>query len=95
MNFLGFVSVQMLSFSTASEPGEMLVETLQWKVSQCVAVDFLGFVPVQMHGLFCCPFSVCPCQKHLQSAFAFCGVPAPPGIRTSSTVVENLAMRLL
>ena len=38
----------MLPFSTASEPVEMLDEASQWKVFQCVAVDFLGFVPVQM-----------------------------------------------
>ena len=40
--------VQILPFSTASEPVEMLAETLQWKVPQCVAVVFLGFVAVQM-----------------------------------------------
>ena len=39
----------MLSFSTASEPVNVLVETLQWKVSQCVTADFSSFVPVQMH----------------------------------------------
>ena len=33
----------MLSFSTASEPVNVLVETLQWEVSQCVAVDFFWF----------------------------------------------------
>ncbi len=38
----------MLPFTSASEPVNVLVETLQWKVSQCVAADFLGFVPVQM-----------------------------------------------
>ena len=43
----------MLSFSAASEPGEILAETLQWKVSQCVAVDFLGFVSVQMPKFLC------------------------------------------
>ena len=72
--------VQMLSFSTASEPVEMLAETLQWKVSQCVAADFLGFAPVQMPVLFCCVFGGTPCQKCLQSVFAICGVPNPPGI---------------
>ena len=35
-------------FPTASEPGEMLDEASQWKVFQCVAVDFMGLVPVQM-----------------------------------------------
>ena len=42
----------MLPFSAASEPGEMLDEASQWKVFQCVAVNFLGLVPVQMHVLF-------------------------------------------
>ena len=57
--------VQILPFSAASEPGEMLDEASQWKVSQCVAVDFSSFVPVQMHVLFCCVFGGYPCQKHL------------------------------
>ena len=70
----------MLSFSAASEPSEILAETLQWKVSQCVAVDFSSFAPVQMHGLFCCVFGGYPCQKCLQGTFAFRGIPAPPGI---------------
>ena len=70
----------MLPFSTASEPGEMLDEALQWKVFQCVAVNFLGLVPVQMHGLFCCVFGEYPYQKHLQGIFAFRGIPDPPGI---------------
>ena len=43
----------MLLFSTASEPGEMLAETLQWKVSQCVAVEFSSFAPVQMPKFLC------------------------------------------
>ena len=38
----------MLPFSTASEPVEMLDETLQWKVSQCVVVVFSSFFLVQM-----------------------------------------------
>ena len=70
----------MLPFSAASGPGEILAETLQWEVSQCVAVDFSSFAPVQMPVLFCCAFGGYPCQKHLQSVFAFCGVPNPPGI---------------
>ena len=60
--------VQMLPFSTASEPEEMLVEASQWKVFQCVAVNFLGLVPVQMLGPFCCAFGGYPCQKCLQGA---------------------------
>ena len=32
----------MLPFSATSEPGEMLAETLQWKVSQCVAAAYLS-----------------------------------------------------
>ena len=40
--------VQMLSFSTASEPVNVLVETLQWKVSQCVVAVCLNFFSVQM-----------------------------------------------
>ena len=39
----------MLSFSTASEPGNVLVETLQWKISQCVVAVCLNFFSVQMH----------------------------------------------
>ena len=70
----------MLSFSTASEPVNVLVETLQRKVSQCVAVDFSSFAPVQMHVLSCCVFGGYPCQKCLQGTFAFCGVPNPSGI---------------
>ena len=46
----------MLPFSAASGPGEILAETLQWEVSQCVAVDFSSFAPVQMPVLFCCAF---------------------------------------
>ena len=84
----------MLPFSAASEPGEILAETLQWKVSQCVAVNFLGLVPVQMHVLFCCVFGGYPCQKHFQGVFAFRGIPALPGICTTGTVAESLAMRL-
>ena len=70
----------MLPFTAPSEPGEMLAETLQWKVPQCVAVDFSSFAPVQMHVLFCCVFGGYPCQKHFQGVFAFCGVPNPSGI---------------
>ena len=72
--------VQMLPFSTASEPGEMLAEASQWKVPQCVAVIFLGFVAVQMHVLFCCAFGGNPCQKCLQGVFTFRGIPNPVGI---------------
>ena len=72
--------VQMLPFTAASEPGEMLAETLQWKVSQCVAVNLWGFAPVQMPGLFCCVFGGYPCQKCLQGTFAFRGIPDPVGI---------------
>ena len=86
--------VQMLPFAAASEPREILAETLQWKVSQCVAVSFLGFVSVQMHVLFCCAFGGYTCRKCLQGTFAFRGIPALPGICTTCTVVENLAMRL-
>ena len=70
----------MLPFSAASEPGEMLAETSQWKVSQCVAVGFSSFFLVQMHGLFCCVFGGYPGQKHFLGVFAFCGVPKPVGI---------------
>ena len=84
----------MLPFTAASEPVEILAETLQWKVSQCVAVNLSCFVSVQMPGLFCWPFREYPCQKHLQGTFAFRGIPALPGICTTGTVVENLAMRL-
>ena len=77
---LSYGNVQMIPFSTASEPGEMLDETSQWEVSQCIAVDFLSFFLVQMHWPLCCAFGGYPCQKCLQGVFAFCGVPAPPGI---------------
>ena len=77
---LPFCMVQMLPFSTASEPVNVLVETLQWKVSQCVAVDFSGFVAVQMPGPSCCFFLEYPCQKCLQGIFAFCCVPTHVGI---------------
>ena len=87
--------VQMLSFSTASEPVEVLAETVQRKVSQCVVVVCLSFFPVQMPGLFCCAFGGYPCQKHLQGTFAFRGIPALPGICTSGVLAENLAMCLL
>ena len=70
----------MLPFITASEPVEMLVETVQRKVSQCVVVVFLSLVPVQMPGLFCCAFGGYPSRKHLQDTFAFRGIPAMPGI---------------
>ena len=70
----------MLSFSAASEPSEILAETLQWEVSQCVAVDFSSFAPVQMPVLFCCTFREYPSQKCLQGTFAFRGVPNPSGI---------------
>ena len=67
----------MLPFSAASEPGEMLDEALQWKVFQCVAVNFLGLVPVQMHGLFCCEFCGYPFQKCFWGTFAICCLPTP------------------
>ena len=70
----------MLPFTAASEPVEVLSETVQWKVSQCVVVVFLSLVPVQMHGLFCCAFGGYPSRKHLQGTFAFRGIPALPGI---------------
>ena len=38
----------MLPFTAASEPVNALVETLQRKVSQCVAVVSLSLVSVQM-----------------------------------------------
>ena len=69
--------VQMLLFAAASEPMEMLVATVQQKVYQCVEAVSLSLVSVQMPGLFCCAFGGYPCQKCLQSAFAFCGVPNP------------------
>ena len=37
---LPYCKVQMLLFAAASEPVEMLVATVQQKVSQCVAVIF-------------------------------------------------------
>ena len=77
---LPFCTVQMLPFSAASEPVNVLVETLQWKVSQCVVADFSSFAPVQMHVLFCCVFGGYPCQKCLQGTFTFRGVPNPSGI---------------
>ena len=47
----------MLSFTAASEPGEILVETPQYKVFQCVAMDFLCFFRVQIQMLeFLCIF---------------------------------------
>ena len=82
----------MLSFPAASEPGKMLVETLQWKVSQCVTADFSSFAPVQSYSGF---FEFCsgsdawavllrvwwiPLPEVLQGTFAFCGVPNPVGI---------------
>ena len=70
----------MLPFTAASEPVNALVETLQRKVSQCVAVEFLSFAPVQIHGLFCCAFGGYPSRKHLQGTFAFRGIPALLGI---------------
>ena len=73
---LSYCKVQMFSFSTASEPVEMFVATVQQKVYQCVEAVSLSLVPVQMPGLFCCAFGGYPCQKCLQSAFAFCGVPS-------------------
>ena len=70
----------MLPFTAASEPGNVLSETVQWKVSQCVAAVCLSLVPVQMTGLFCFVFGGYPCRKHLQDTFAFCAVPNPSGI---------------
>ena len=70
----------MLPFSATSEPREMLAETLQWKVSQCVVVGFSSFAPVQMPVLFCCAFGGYPYQKCLKGTFAFRGIPAPLGI---------------
>ena len=72
--------VQMLPFAAASEPGNVLSETVQRKVSQCVAAVCLSLVPVQMTGLFCFVFGGYPCRKHLQDTFAFCAVPNPSGI---------------
>ena len=77
---LSYCKVQMLPFSTASEPVEMLVATVQQKVYQCVETVSLSFVPVQMPGLFCCAFCRYPFSKCLQGVFAFCGVPNPVGI---------------
>ena len=71
--------VQMLPFTAASEPVEALSETVQRQASQCVAVSFLGFVSVQMPGLFCCAFGGYPSQKHIQGTFAFRGIPAHLG----------------
>ena len=85
----------MLPFTAASEPREFLAETLQWKVSQCVAAVCLSLVPVQMPGLFCCFFLEYPFQKCFQCALAFCGVPKQVGICTSGVLAENLAMCLL
>ena len=70
----------MLPFTAASEPVGMLVETVQQKVYQQVAVNFLCFVPVQMHGLFCCVFSGDPCQKHLLAHLYSAAFQIPLGI---------------
>ena len=70
----------MLPFTAESEPVEMLVETLQRKVYQCVEAVSLSLVSVQMPGLFCCVFGGYPCQKCLQGTFAFRGIPNPSGI---------------
>ena len=70
----------MLPFTAASEPEEVLAETVQRQASQCVAAVCLSFFPVQMPGLFCWLFREYPCQKHLRDTFAFRGIPALLGI---------------
>ena len=70
----------MLLFSAASEPREILVETPQYKVFQCVAADFSYFFRVQMPVLFCYAFGGYPSQKHLRGTFAICGIPYLLGI---------------
>ena len=80
----------MLSFTAASEPKEILVETPQYKVFQSVAVDFLCFFRVQMPVLFCYAFGGYPCQKHLWGTFAICGIQTRLGSEPRAQLLKVL-----
>ena len=81
--------VQMLSFSTASEPVEMLVATVQQKVYQCVEAVSLSLVSVQMPGPLCCAFGGYLARNtfraHLRSAVFQAWLASEPRVQAFKT----------